>query len=42
MNDLSSALARTQVSEAYVNTGLTSVLYISNVVFLEISFDFNG
>jgi hypothetical protein len=24
-------LASTQVSEAYVNTGLTSVLYISNL-----------
>jgi hypothetical protein len=31
-------LDSTQVSDAYVNTGFTSVLYISNLVFLEINF----
>jgi hypothetical protein len=36
-NDLSSALDTTQVSEAWVNTGLTSVLYISSLIFVDIS-----
>jgi hypothetical protein len=39
-NDHSPALDSTQVSGAYVNTGVTSVMHISNAVFLEISFVF--
>jgi hypothetical protein len=39
-NDVLSALDSTLLSEARVHTDLTSALHISNVIFLENSFDF--